>query len=127
MSDDRPLTHALRTIQKRLRHTTGRMNDDQKITRIFTKLMFQGKIRAAMHFLSVEGKGTSLPLDSILTSTDHESSVTVLNELDKKHPLGQPVHSSIILDACDSDIHLVLFECIDGVAICKAAICTNSC
>ena len=49
-----------RTIQKHLRQVTGRRNDDQKITRIFTKLMFEGKVRAAMRVLSVEGKGASV-------------------------------------------------------------------
>ena len=114
-----------RTIQKHLRKVTGCRNDDQRITCIFTKLMFEGKVRAAMRVLSVEGKGASLPLDSVLTTGDHQSNVTVREELIRKHPPGQPAHSNNVLDACNSDVHPVLYECIDRAAIRKAAIRTN--
>ena len=112
------------TIQKHLRQATGRRNDDQRVTRIFTKLMFEGKVRAAMRVLSVEGKGASLPLDGVLTTGD-QSNVTVRDELAKKHPPGQPADSNNVLDARNSDVHPVLYECIDGAAIPKAAIRTN--
>ena len=88
--------------------------------------MFQGKKTSCHAFSFCRRQRNITAPDSILTNTDHESSVTLRNEVDKKHPLGQPAHSSIILDACDSDIHPVVFECIDGAAISKAAICTNS-
>ena len=84
-----------RTIQKHLRQVIGCRNDDHRITRIFTELMLEGKVRAAMRVLFVEGKGDSLPLDSILTTGDHQLNVTVRDELARKHPPGQPTHREI--------------------------------
>ena len=86
--------------------------------------MFEGKVRAAMRVLSVEGKGASLPLDGVLTTGD-QSNVIVRDELAKKHPPGQAADTNNVLDACNSDVHPVLYECIDGAAIRKAAIRTN--
>ena len=54
-----------RTIRQHLRQTRSHMDDEQRIAHTFSKLMFQGKVRAALRVISVEGKGSSLPLDSI--------------------------------------------------------------
>ena len=81
-----------------------------------------------MRILSIEGKGTSLPLDSIVSTDAQQPTTSVRDELTKKHPPGQPAHPSTLIHPSEEvpDVHPVLFECIDGTAIRSAAIRTNS-
>ena len=74
----------------------------------------------------MEGKGSSLPLDSIVATIEQQST-TVRAELVKKHPPGQPAHEAALIQSNTQihDVHSVLFECIDGDAIRNAAIRTN--
>ena len=72
-----------RTIQRHLRQTNSCLDDMQRTTRIFTRLMFQGKVKAAMRFLSSESKGTSLTLDSLVTTGTQQPPTTVRDELAK--------------------------------------------
>ena len=53
------------TIQKRIRQTSGRM-DEERIARIFSKLMMEGKVKSALRFVTSEAKGGVLPLDNTL-------------------------------------------------------------
>ena len=80
-----------------------------------------------MRILSIEGKGTSLPLDSIVSTDAQQPTTSVRDELTKKHPPGQPAHSSALIHPSKEvpDVHPVLFECIDGTAIRSAAIRMN--
>ena len=72
-----------RTIQRHLRQTSSRLDDMQRTTRIFTRLMFQGKVKGAMRFLSTESKGTSLTLDSLVTTGTQQPPTIVHDELAK--------------------------------------------
>ena len=76
--------------------------------------------------LSVEGKGSSLPLDSTIHTSDQQLT-TVREELAKKHPPGQPAHGDTLVPstAQNHDIHPVLFECTDGDTVWNAALHTN--
>lgn len=83
--------------------------------------LFQSKVHAAMHMLSTECKGTSLPLDKV----SDDQSTTVRDELARRHPPGQPTSRGILLQPDIHVIHPVLFDCIDGATMHNAAICTN--
>ena len=76
--------------------------------------------------LSVEGKGSSLPLDSTIHTNDQQLT-TVREELAKKHPPGQPARGDTLVPSItqNHDICPALFECINGDAIRNAAIHTN--
>ena len=74
----------------------------------------------------MEGKGSSLPLDSIV-ATNEQQSTTVRAELVKKHPPDQPAHEATLVQSNIQihDVHPVLFDCIDGDTIRNTAIRTN--
>ena len=76
------------TIQRRIRQTSSHIDEAQRTARILTRLMFRGKVKAAMQILSTEGKGTSLPLDSIVSTSVHD-------ELTKKHPHQVNLHTQV--------------------------------
>ena len=95
-----------------------------KITRLFTKFMFQGKVKAALQLLRNESvsKGGMLPLNSKLPT-----GLTVHEELISKHPIGQPIHPSAVLSFPTSKLpsHPVIFDSLDGASIRTAALHTN--
>ena len=80
------------TLQQHLRQTSSHMDDDQKIAHASSNLMFQGKVQAALHVVSVEGKGSSLPLDSIVAANEQQLT-TVREELVNTHPANLHMES----------------------------------
>ena len=120
-----------RTIQARLKQNSRNMScvSEQQTARRFTKLMMQGKVKAALRLISEEGKGALLLLDTQLPTDEHQPEpITVRDELLKKHPPGQPAHPDTILypDPRAPPVFLpVIFECLDGAAIRSAALHTN--
>ena len=113
-------------IDNLMRECSSHKDGYQRIARTFNKLMFQGKVRAALRVISVEGKGSSLPLDSIIP-TNEQQSTTVREELVKKHPPGRPANGTSLVppNTQTHNVHPVLFDCIDGDGIRNAAIHTN--
>ena len=84
-------------------------------SRIFAHLVFQGKIKAAMWFLTELSWGSFLPLPTPVGES------TVFNELVKKHPDPSPVTpmslinpDTTILQSC----HPVIFDFLDSDLIC---------
>ena len=70
-----------REIQRKLNKSTFGREDD--IPRVFSKLMFQGKVHAAMRFLTEEGQGSLLNItDDVLDQlkTKHRSPAVILKE-----------------------------------------------
>ena len=120
-----------RTIQARLKQNSRCMScvSEQQTSRRFTKLMMQGKVKAALRLISEEGKGALLLLDTQLPTDEHQPEpITVRDELLKKHPPGQPANPDTILypDPRAPPVFLpVIFECLDGAAIRSAALHTN--
>ena len=117
-----------RTIQHRLKqkyNTTD--SDNEKITRSFTKLMFQGKVKSALRLLSETRKGSPLRIDMLLASGE-ETTSTVRDEQLKKHPSGQTASPEALLQPhslLPPPNHPVIFEHIDAASIRSAALRTN--
>ena len=97
-----------RLIQKRL--TTGKKRQPEDTARVFPRLMFQGKINAALKFLSEESeKGV------------HELNDDVLRKLCKQHPEASPIKDNTLLFGPIEEISSSYFDSIDEGMIANAA------
>ena len=87
--------------------------------------MLHGNVRSALNSLTSEHSGAPIQLDSPV-SPDNPSWL-VLDELKKKHPVGMPVSSKVLLPPPVQDwaFHPVIFDVLDGSAICFAALRTR--
>ena len=115
-----------RTIQQRLKKIYTHIGSDkeQQSIRRFTKLMLQGKVKAALRTLTDEANGGPLPMDAQVT-TEGQPNTTVRDELLKKHPAGQPAYPEILLPLTTPATHPVVFDCLDGGVIRSAALRTH--
>ena len=108
-----------RVIQQRLRqqHHT---DETDRVTKLFVKLMKQGKVKSAPRLLA-QVQGAPLSVHDPVGDDK-----TVLDVLRKKHPIGQDVISeSIVQDSGTMQFHPVIFESLDCEAIRKAALKTD--
>ena len=84
--------------------------------RVFVRLMFQGKVKAAFRLLTDNSRGSFLSLSASVSDS------TVLNELAKKHPVPSPV----VPDAPDAPLpdcsHPFIFDCLDECVICSTVL-----
>ena len=106
-----------RAIQQHLKHSRPPSSADN--SRVFARLVFHGKIKAAMRFLQEQSRGSFLPLSTPVGES------SVFNELVKKHPDPSPVSpaslvspGTSVLKAC----HPVIFDCLDGDLIRRTAV-----
>ena len=110
-----------RAIQNHIpsRHANHDLNE--RNTFIFSKLVLEGRVQAALRFLSNNHGGGVLKLTD--TVGDDEGR-TVLDVLQDKHPVAQPVQASaLVTTTCDPpDVHPVVFERLTGPAIRAAAL-----
>ena len=111
-----------RIIQQHLSRTTPKPHNQQdRLTRIFARLMFEGKVRAALRLL--------LHHDSVgVLNLDHEINGVPVGEILKdKHPPAQPANPSTLLptSACTVEFHPVLFGQVNGDMIRSAALQVN--
>ena len=97
-------------IQLHLR--CSRPSSSADSSRIFARLEFQGKVRAAMRFLMDRSHGSFLPL-----------SASVFDEIIKKYPIA-PTPMSLVSPSVTPlrSCHPVIF---DGNLICHTALCTK--
>ena len=73
-----------RVIQRFL--TSGHKQlDSDRLASLFSRLMLEGKTRAAVRLLSKEGQGSFLPLDQLYDASNPQGG-TVLDALKSKHP-----------------------------------------
>ena len=112
------LMRECRTIQLHLpkrRYEDGEPGQD---SRIFSRLVFEGKIKSALRFLSDNHKGGVLGLDDIID--DH----TVLEILHSKHPEARQMQDEALVTTLEDppEIHHVLFERLTGASIRTAAL-----
>ena len=118
-----------RTIQHRLKqnHRHTRTNKEEQTTHLFTKLMFQGKVRAALRILTNESKGGLLAIDARLSTHPDQPIPTVRDKLLKNHPPGQTAHPDALISSTTPRpvTHPVVFDCLDGASIHTAALHTN--
>ncbi len=105
-----------KTIQRKF--ASGPRSCPKDMAGLFAKLMFQGKVKAALRLLNEPGSksGQPLSLDELIPSG--ESSVSVRDKLIEKHPDSAPCDPSHCLLQCtpppDHDPHFIKFHQIDG-------------
>ena len=95
-----------------------------KAARKFSKLMMDGKVRAALRLLTKKTQSGPLSLDEIV---DDRSGRTVREILEEKHPDASPGQPEAILSnelTCD-DFHPVLFDSITAEVIRSSALHTE--
>ena len=96
-------------IQQHLEHSRHFTSADS--SHVFARLVFHGKIKAAMWFLMKQSRGSFLPLSTPIGES------TVFDELIKKHPdlspvtpMGLVTSSATSFQSC----HPIIFDCLDG-------------
>ena len=128
MGDIDALLQEGRTIQNQLPKLGPTAKDEERTTRVFSKLMLEGKPKAALRLISDQCKGGVLRLDSYIPSSDPETEPqTVRETLVSKHPPTQPASAVSILSS-ESDpptVHPVMLDCIDAASIPTAALRTD--
>ena len=94
-----------------------------KISRLFTKFMFQEKVKAALQLLhnELDSKGSMLPINARLPT-----GLTVHGELISKYRIGQPIHPSAVISSPTPKLpsHNVILT-LDEASIRTAALHTN--
>ena len=110
-------------IQQRLKPTEQRKSVDNKQIKLFSKFMREGKVKSALRILS-RMEGSVLDINSHLNS-DSNNSQTVFDVLKAKHPPKAPVHPQSVVEDQGKVFHSVIFECIDGEKIQRAALSTT--
>ena len=112
-----------RTIQNHLSSYRHNASQDECNARVFSKLVFEGKIHAALRFLSENHGGGVLDLDQNMD--EHGS--TVRDILLSKHPAPGDLHVNGLLTTNHEppEIHPILFDRLTGRAIRNAALRTQ--
>ena len=98
-----------REIQKKLRQSQDKKKETKE--RAFSRLMFQGKISAAMKFIDSEND-----MRGVHSLTDEIKKLLL-----EKHPKAKEVSNDILLPPNATEPQPVIFEEIDGVAVYNAA------
>ena len=101
-----------KTIQNKLLSNKQRSTDD--VAKIFARLMLQGKVNAALKFLTDSSDQGVLPV------TDE-----LLNDLKMKHPAPAPIQPNILLNGPLEQVPTNYFDSIDEATIRKASKMTN--
>ena len=109
-----------RTLQHRLETNLRNVSEDQ-LSKVFSHLVIQGKINAALRYLSDNTKGGVLSLNAVID----DQGATVRELLHMKHPQQQPLNEEVLLQGPVYDISPVIFEKINGSAIRSAALRTQ--
>ena len=109
-----------RTVQQRLQ--SSRAHSSQDTAKVFARLMFQGKVKAALRLLSSNSRGDFLPLDAAVGNN------TVLDELKKKHPTSSPINYDSLINPefpPSETCHQVIFEGLDEAVIRESCLKTE--
>ena len=110
-----------RALQSRLQTSSTRVKEED-IPRVFSRLMIQGKVNAALRYLSDNSTGGVLSLDSVIEGSNGMTAQEVLRQ---KHPGKLAVSESTLLNGPVLDISPVIFDSIDGCTIKYAALRTQ--
>ena len=104
-------------------HEHGGEDGGSSMSRIFARLMLQGKVKAALRILSADSRGRVLDLDESLSlcSRDGER-LSVRDILKAKHPSGQPIVSDALVTSEPPPVHPVIYEKITGSTIRAASL-----
>ncbi len=107
-----------RTIQLRLtKENQYKNNSTDQLSRKFSKVMMEGKVRAALRLIAENQTSKPLCLDS--AADPNNATKSVLDSLLKKHPPKQPYKMDTIVNSNPpvTDPHPIIFERIDGQLI----------
>jgi hypothetical protein len=97
-------------LQKRLPEKRSKLSDD-KVARIFSKLMFEGRTRDAIKFLDTHGdRGGILPLTA-----------EVRKKLNSLHPIAKPADPAALIEGTPPKVHITIFQELTGNEIKEAA------
>ena len=102
-----------RALQKRLPKGTSKMSAEE-VTKRFTNLMLLGNVKQAVRLLENDACNGVLPLTT-----------ETLQELQTKHPPGQPKFAEMLLQGPINKIDSVIFEELTSETILKAAVLTK--
>ena len=105
------------TIQQHLKHSRHIVSADS--SRIFARLVFHGKIKAAMRFLTEQSRGSFIPLSTPVGES------SVFDELIRKHPDPSPVTPTSLVTSNTTSFHSchpIIFGCLNGDLIRRTAI-----
>lgn len=115
-----------RTIQKHLKRLKSGPRCEAQLARAFAKLMFKGKIKAALRLIAEESSGGILHVGDVVPSGS-PTPQTVLDVLKSKHPSRQQLNPDSIIHSpiLPEPVHPVLYDRIDASAIRSAALHTE--
>ena len=122
-----------KTIKRQLQDTRSCKYDKEetKTARRFSKLLMEGRVRAALRYLSKREQTGLLSLDQIMTEDPTSSSTKTVREiLEGKHPDANLAYTDAILSMPDEDTpsnisHLILFDSITADDIRTSALHTE--
>ena len=119
--DIKSLLHEAQSIQNRLRPRLSHQDNESKLARTFSNLMFVGNVKAAMRLLSNQSRNNKF---LSLQSKIGNGTTTVRDILLQKHPASGPLCSDALVEPSGSMPipHPVIFQNIDGKAIKSAAL-----
>ena len=102
-----------RAIQSMLKKHTNEISDEN-LSKTFAKLIFEGKINAALKLLDKSSRGGVLPLTP-----------ETIEELKRKHPTAAKPDDSVLIQGPKPIVDPVMFENIDESVIIKSALRTK--
>ena len=107
------LLEEIRFIQKKF-CSSSKPRDMEEISKVFAKLILQGKLTAALKFLDKETNAGVLSL-----------SEDVLKDLREKHPVSEPIAEGALLNGPIRNIPPGIYNMIDEQLIMKVALRTR--
>ena len=112
-----------RTIQHHL-PLSKRMASEDKQSRVFAKLVMEGKVHSALRFLSESQGNGVLDLNGFIDDTKTR---TVLDVLKEKHPPGREMDVEALVTTSEEppETHPVLFERLTGALVRTCALRTQ--
>lgn len=104
-----------------------KLDDDNHISGHVVEHTIHGNAKTALNLLNTS-KHSGVPLSLHSPVSQDDSTWLVLDELKKKHLVGRPASSEVLLPppSHDSTFHPVVFDVLDGVAIHSAALWTKA-
>lgn len=97
-------------------------HDNEKLARTFSKLMMEGRVRAALRLLATNTHTGLLSLNEMISDNSRR---TVRDVLEEKHPEPKPAHAEIIVSLLNNKFHPIIFESITPEVIRKCALQTQ--
>ena len=96
-------------------------HDNEKLARTFSKLMMEGRVRAALRLATNTHTGL-FSLDEMISDNSRK---TVRDVLEEKHPEPKPAHAETIVSQLNNEFHPIIFESITPEIIRKCALQTQ--